>query len=69
MLTKFYQLFKSTGNDLITIEVIEILDPTIQTRKMKSIKTEGKITLRVQSAPFNSSRFTHDRYYSKMTFN
>jgi hypothetical protein len=44
MLTKFCQHFKSTGNDLITIKVIEILDPTIQTRKMRSIKTEGKRT-------------------------
>jgi hypothetical protein len=44
VLTKLYQLFKSTGNDLITIKVIEILDLTIQTRKMRSIKTEGKRT-------------------------
>jgi hypothetical protein len=39
--TIFYQHFKSKGNDLITIKV---LDPTIQRRKMKSIKTEGKRT-------------------------
>jgi hypothetical protein len=35
------QILPAKGNDLITIKV---LDPTIQTRKMRSIKTEGKRT-------------------------